>query len=84
MRSVAFEAPQYDKPTTDAINAYGQKVLEGRNLAIDKANAQTRAEITRTDASVDQVARCLQIAEKLGKEPGLCMGGGAAVTKPLS
>lgn len=83
VRSVAFEAPRYDKPTTDAIAAYGQKILEARNLTIDKANAVTRAEITKTDATVDQVARCLQIAEKLGKEPGLCMGAGVAVTKPL-
>jgi len=82
-KSISFERPRYDKPTTDAIAAYGQKILEARNLQIDKANAITRAEITRTDASVDQVARCLQIAEKLGKEPGLCMGSGAVVTRPL-
>ena len=84
IRSVAFEAPRYDDPTTAAIAAYGQKILEARNLTIDKANAVTRAEITKTDASVDQVARCLQIAEKLGKEPGLCMGAGVAITKPVS
>ena len=84
IRSVAFEAPRYDGPTTAAIAAYGQKILEARNLQIDKANAVTRAEITKTDASVDQVARCLQIAEKLGKEPGLCMGSGVALTKPVS
>lgn len=84
VRSVAFEAPRYDEPTTAAIAAYGQKILEARNLSIDRANAITRAEITKTDASVDQVARCLQIAEKLGKEPGLCMGGGAVVTRPVT
>lgn len=84
IRSIAFETPQYDKPTTDAINAYGQKVLERRNLEVDKANAITRAAITKTDASVDQVARCLQIAEKLGKEPGLCMGAGVTTTRPIS
>ncbi|HXM55365.1 MAG TPA: SPFH domain-containing protein [Candidatus Dormibacteraeota bacterium] len=83
IKSIAFEAPRYDDPTTAAIAAYGQKVLEARNLAIDEANAKTRARITQTDASVSQTARCLQIAEKLGKEPGLCMGGGATVTKPL-
>jgi regulator of protease activity HflC (stomatin/prohibitin superfamily) len=83
VRSVAFEAPRYDEPTTNAINAYGQKVLEARNLTIDEANAKTRARISNIDASVDQVARCLQIAEKLGKEPGLCMGGGAVVTRPV-
>jgi hypothetical protein len=83
VKSVAFEAPRYDKPTTDAIAAYGQKILEARNLTIDQANAVTRAAITNTDAKVDQTARCLQIAEKLGKEPGLCMGGGATVTRPV-
>lgn len=83
IKSVAFEAPRYDQPTTDAIAAYGQKILEARNLQIDKANAVTRAEITKTDASVDQVARCLQIAEKESKEPGLCMGGRAVITRPV-
>lgn len=83
VKSVAFEAPRYDKPTTDAIAAYGQKILEARNLTIDQANAITRAAITNTDAKVNQTARCLQIAEKLGKEPGLCMGTGAVVTKPV-
>jgi hypothetical protein len=73
VKSVVFEAPRYDDPTTKAIEAYGQKILEARNLTIDEQNAKTRARITATDASVDQVARCLQIAEKLGKEPGLCM-----------
>lgn len=73
IKSVAFEAPRYDDPTNAAIAAYGQKVLEARNLKIDEENAVTRARITATDAKVDQVARCLQIAEKLGKEPGLCM-----------
>jgi regulator of protease activity HflC (stomatin/prohibitin superfamily) len=82
IRSVAFEAPRYDEPTTAAINAYGQKVLAARNLQIDKDNAVTRAEITNTDAKVDQVARCLQIAEKLGKEPGLCMTP-AVPTRPI-
>ncbi|MEU4694146.1 stomatin [Actinoplanes sp. NPDC023714] len=83
VKSVAFESPRYDDPTTQAIAAYGQKILEARNLEIDRANAKTRAEITRTDASVDQVARCLQIAEKLGKEPGLCMGNSVSLTRPV-
>ena len=71
--SIAFGTPTYDKPTTDAISAFGQKTLEARNLAVDKANARTRKEITDIDAAVDPVARCLSIAEKSGKEPGLCM-----------
>ncbi len=73
IRSVAFEAPRYDEPTTAAINAYGQKVLEARNLKVDEQNAQTRKRISATNASVDNVTRCLEIAEKAGKEPGLCM-----------
>jgi hypothetical protein len=73
IKSVAFGNPIYDEKTQAAIDAFGQKILEARNLTIDEANAKTRARITTTDASVDQVARCLQIAEKLGKEPGLCM-----------
>jgi hypothetical protein len=84
IKSLTFESPRYDEPTTAAVAAYGQKILEARNLEIDKSNAKTRAEITRTDASVDQVARCLQIAEKLGKEPGLCMGGSVALTRPVT
>ncbi|WP_250029721.1 hypothetical protein [Paractinoplanes maris] len=83
IRSIAFQTPRYDEPTTAAINAYGQKVLEARNLAVDESNAKTRARITATDASVDQVARCLQIAEKLAKEPGLCMTP-ATPTRPIS
>lgn len=83
IKSLTFESPRYDEPTTAAVAAYGQKILEARNLEIDKANARTRADITKTDASVDQVARCLQIAEKLGKEPGLCMGGQVSVTRPI-
>lgn len=85
IRSIAFGTPGYDRPTTDAIAAYGQKMLEARNLAVDKQNADTRAAISKIDASVPQIARCLQIAEKLGKEPGLCMGAGnnVVLTKPV-
>lgn len=83
VKSIAFEAPRYDEPTTKAIEAYGQKILEARNLAIDETNAVTRARVTGIDAKVDQVARCLQIAEKLSKEPGLCMGSGVALTRSV-
>lgn len=81
--SIAFGTPTYDEATTQAISRFGQKTLEAQNLKVDEANAKTRARITATDASVNQTARCLQIAEKLGKEPGLCMTP-AAVTRPVS
>lgn len=71
--SIAFGTPSYDKPTTESISAFSQKTLEARNLQVDKTNATTRKEITEIDAKVDPVARCLSIAEKMNKEPGLCM-----------
>lgn len=71
--SIAFGTPSYDDPTTGAISAFGQKTLEARNLAVDRTNAKTRKSITDIDAKVDPVARCLSIAEKMNKEPGLCM-----------
>jgi len=71
--SIAFGTPSYDDPTTKAISAFGQKTLEARNLEVDKTNAATRKEITSIDAQADPIARCLSIAEKMNKEPGLCM-----------
>ncbi len=80
VRSVAFGTPVYDKATTDALSAYSQKVLEGRNLDVDHANAIKRKAVTDIDAQVNQAARCLSIAEKNDKEPGLCLAGGVALT----
>jgi hypothetical protein len=81
--SIAFGTPTYDKPTTDAISAFGQKTLEKRNLAVDKENAEIRKKITDIDAQVNPVARCLSIAEKMNKEPGLCMHA-PVVTRPVA
>lgn len=75
VKSVAFGTPVYDDATRAALSAYSQKVLEGRNLEIDKANALIRKSVTDIDAQVNQTARCLSIAEKNNKEPGLCMAG---------
>jgi hypothetical protein len=81
--SIAFGTPSYDEPTTNAISAFGQKTLEARNLKVDEANAETRKRITEIDAKVDPTARCLSIAEKLNKEPGLCMTS-ATITRPVN
>lgn len=83
IETIAFGTPVYDEPTTKAISAFGQKVLEKRNLAVDKDNAATRKLITEQNAKVPAVTRCLEIAEKLGKEPGLCMTP-ATITRPVS
>jgi hypothetical protein len=80
VRTVAFGRPVYDEATTKSLSDYGQKVLDGRNLDVDKTNAVKRKAITDIDAQVNPVARCLSIAEKNGKEPGLCMGSSVALT----
>lgn len=82
VRSLAFAKPTYDKPTEAAIAAYGQKRLDARNLAEDLKNAETRKSIAAAGSEAIQV-RCLEIAEKTGKEPGLCLGSGVALTKPV-
>lgn len=83
IKSVAFATPTYDKPTTDAIAAYGQKMLEARNLTVDKANAQARLDVSAKTGVPPAVQQCLDIAEAKGKEPGLCLNGGVALTRPL-
>lgn len=84
IRTIAFATPKYDDPTTAAIAAYGQKVLEARNLAVDKANALTRSEVAGQTGVPPAVQQCLDIASAKGKEPGLCLGGSVALTKPLA
>lgn len=83
VRSIAFGTPVYDKPTADALAAYGQKVLDGRNLDLDQKNAIKRKAVTDVDAQADPVARCLSIAESAGKEPGLCLGAGVTLTRQV-
>lgn len=82
IKGIAFGTPVYDKPTADALALYGQKVLAGRNLDVDKVNAAKRKAVTDIDAQVDQTARCLSIAEASDKEPGLCMAGAVTLTHP--
>lgn len=81
VRTIAFATPQYDKPTTDAIAAYGQKVLEARNLAVDKTNAAARADIARSTGVSPFEQQCLAAGRG---EPGLCRDG-ASITpvKPI-
>lgn len=81
--TIAFATPQYDDPTTAAIAAYGQKVLEARNLSVDKANAKTRSEVAGQTGVPPAVQQCLDIANARGKEPGLCLGSDVALTRPV-
>jgi hypothetical protein len=83
IKSIAFATPTYDAPTTAAIAAYGQKMLEARNLSVDKENAQARQDVAAKTGVPPAVQQCLDIAEAKAKEPGLCMGGNVALTKPI-
>lgn len=75
VQSVVFGFIRYDAETQKSIEAYQQKILANKNLLQDEKNAQVAKRITETNAKVDAVTRCLEIAAQHGKEPGLCLGG---------
>lgn len=79
VHSVVIGFVHYNEDTQKSIEAYQQKVLEARNLAVDLQNAETRRQITAKNSQRDLRAWCLEIAEKQGKEPGFCFGGGTPV-----
>jgi hypothetical protein len=83
IRTIAFGTPTYDAPTTAAIAAYGQKMLEARNLAVDKTNAATRKSLANDTGVPAAVQQCLDIADSRGREPGLCLAGNVTLTKPV-
>lgn len=74
--SITFGFIRYNEGTQKTIDAYRAKVMEARNLEQDEKNAETRKRITDKSAGRDPRAWCLEIAEKHGKEPGFCLGGG--------
>lgn len=74
---------KYDDNTQDQISKYQQKVLEGRNLDVDLANAKKRQEINDQYKKRDPRTWCLEIAEAKGTEPGLCMGVTATPVLPV-
>lgn len=83
IKSIAFATPTYDAPTTAAIAAYGQKMLEARNLKVDQQNAAARNAVAAKTGVSPAQQQCLDIADARGKEPGLCMGAGVSLTKPI-
>lgn len=80
--SVVVTRVNYDEKTQGHIEAYQQAVLKARTLEKEKANAEIQKQITETNAQVDPVTRCLELADKHGKEPGFCLGGGNPVQVP--
>lgn len=71
--SVVVTRINYDGKTQGNIEQYQQAILKGRVLEKEKTNADLQKTITETNAKVDKQTRCMELAEKLNKEPGYCM-----------
>lgn len=71
--SVVVSRINYDEKTQGSIDAYRQAVLKGRTLEKEHANALKQKAVSEVNAQVDKQTRCMDLAEKLGKEPGYCM-----------
>lgn len=74
--SVSIVRVDHDGKTEDNIKAFQDKLAQTRNLEQDKKNAELQKQVTETNAKVDKVTRCLEIAEKVGANPGLCLNPG--------
>ena len=74
--SVTITRVNHDDKTEGNIKAFQDKLAQTRNLEQDRRNAEIQKEITETNAKVDKVTRCLEIAEKNGSTPGLCINPG--------
>jgi regulator of protease activity HflC (stomatin/prohibitin superfamily) len=67
-----------DKDTQEKLNQQVAEFGRGKILDQQKTNADKEKLITETNAKVDKQTRCLEIAEKVNGEPGLCLSGGGA------
>lgn len=74
--SVTVVRVDNDEKTDNNIKAFQDKLAQGRNLEQDKKNAEIQKQVTETNAKVDKQTRCLEIAEKTGTNPGLCLNPG--------
>lgn len=83
VQSVVIGFIRYDDKTQQSIEAFQQKVLAAKNLEQDRRNAEIQKQVSETNAAVDPVVRCLEIADKHGREPGFCLGGGNPVQTPV-
>jgi hypothetical protein len=71
--SVTFGYIRYDDATNKKLAAYGQKLLENRNLRVDKANATLRREVAGEEGLTPFQKECLAQA---GAYAGLCSAQG--------
>ncbi|WP_433392690.1 SPFH domain-containing protein [Micromonospora sp. KLBMP9576] len=74
--SVTITRVNHDDKTEGNIKAFQDKLAQTRNLEQDRKNAAIQKQITETNAKVDKVSRCLEIAERNGSSPGLCINPG--------
>jgi regulator of protease activity HflC (stomatin/prohibitin superfamily) len=72
--TVAIPRVNHDEKTQASIDAYQQAINRSRVLDQEKANAEKQKAITETNAKVDPITRCLELADKHAKEPGFCFG----------
>lgn len=79
IKSISIPTIAPDAGTQENLNRIVAEFAKGSILDQQKLNAEKQKAITETNAQVDRVTRCLEIAEKLGKEPGLCMGSDSGV-----
>lgn len=77
--TVSIPRVNHDDKTQASIDAYQQAINRSRVLDQERENADKQKLITETNAKVDAVTRCLELADKHGKEPGFCLGGGNPV-----
>ncbi|GIJ79642.1 SPFH domain / Band 7 family protein [Micromonospora phaseoli] len=79
--SVTITRVNHDDKTEGNIKAFQDKLAQTRNLEQDRLNAEIQKQITETNATVDKVTRCLEIADKHGATPGLCINPGIVTGK---
>lgn len=74
--SVTIIRVNHDEKTEANIKQFQDKLAQGRNLDQDLINAEKQKAVTEKNAQVDKITRCLEIAEKNGSNPGLCLNPG--------
>lgn len=79
--SISLPRIDHDDKTEENIKKFQDEIAKGRILDQEKVNAEKRKSVTATNATVDDIVRCLEISEKNGNPPGWCLNPGIAVGK---
>lgn len=85
VHSVLIPLIRHDGKTEENIKQFQDVLAQKRVLDQKQKNAETEKQIAALLASLPEgysVNKCLDIAEKLNKEPGFCLGGGNPVQVP--